>query len=130
MVQSQPGQIIPRDPISKKKKNLSKKRASGVAQGVGDTEFKPQYHQKKKREEKGSFDAEGQLLPSSPSFPLGFHAQHCVFRVNTRQPVPSLCSCPSPELLGTMLQGCSGSLPAGNRNTVEQPLLSTPVSHF
>jgi hypothetical protein len=36
------------DPISKKKKTF-KKRAGGVAQGVGP-EFKPQYHKKKKKE--------------------------------------------------------------------------------
>jgi hypothetical protein len=42
VVWSQPGQIVPRDPISK---NPSQKRAGGVAQGVGP-EFKPQ-HQKK-----------------------------------------------------------------------------------
>jgi hypothetical protein len=40
-VQSQPRQIFPTDPISKKKH--SQKRAGGVAQGVGP-EFKPQYH--------------------------------------------------------------------------------------
>jgi hypothetical protein len=45
MVQSQPGQIVPRDPISK---NPSHKRAGGVAQGESP-EFKPQYHKKKKR---------------------------------------------------------------------------------
>jgi hypothetical protein len=39
-VQSQPGQMVPRDPILK---NPSQKGASGVAQGVGP-EFKPQYH--------------------------------------------------------------------------------------
>jgi hypothetical protein len=42
-VQSQPGQIVPRDPISK---ILSQKMAGRVAQGV-DPEFKPQYHKKK-----------------------------------------------------------------------------------
>jgi hypothetical protein len=44
-VQSQPGQINSwQDPISKKKSKLSKKkRADGVAQGVGP-EFKPQNH--------------------------------------------------------------------------------------
>jgi hypothetical protein len=43
-VQSQPWQIVPRYPISK---NLHKKRADGVAQGVGP-EFKLQDHKKKK----------------------------------------------------------------------------------
>jgi hypothetical protein len=44
---SEPAQAnSPRDPISKKKKN-HKKRAHGVAQGVG-SEFKPECHQKKK----------------------------------------------------------------------------------
>jgi hypothetical protein len=43
-VQSQPGKIVPRDPILK---NLSQKnRAGGVAQGESP-EFKPQYCKKK-----------------------------------------------------------------------------------
>jgi hypothetical protein len=37
-----------RDPISKKKKNPTQKRASGMAHGVGP-EFKPQYHKKKNK---------------------------------------------------------------------------------
>jgi hypothetical protein len=37
----QPGQIVPRDPISGEKKN-SQKRAGGVAQDIGP-ELKPQY---------------------------------------------------------------------------------------
>jgi hypothetical protein len=45
MVQSQPRQIVPRDPISKKP---SQKKAGRVAQGVGP-EFKPQYLKKKKK---------------------------------------------------------------------------------
>jgi hypothetical protein len=44
-VRSQPGQIVQENSISK---NLSQKRAGGMAQGVGP-EFKPQYHQKKKK---------------------------------------------------------------------------------
>jgi hypothetical protein len=44
-VQRQPGQIVCETPILK---NPSQKRASGVAQGIGP-EFKPQYHQKKKK---------------------------------------------------------------------------------
>jgi hypothetical protein len=51
-VRGQPGQIVPRDPISKKKKP-SQKRADGVAQGE-DPEFKPQGHPKKKRRKKGT----------------------------------------------------------------------------
>jgi hypothetical protein len=43
-VQSQPSQIVPRDPITKK--NPSQKRAGRVAQGVG-LEFKAQYCKKK-----------------------------------------------------------------------------------
>jgi hypothetical protein len=39
-VQSQPGEIVQQDPISK---NVSQKRVGGVAQGV-DPDFKPQYH--------------------------------------------------------------------------------------
>jgi hypothetical protein len=42
-VQSQPGQIVC-ETLSQKKQN-HKKRAGGVAQGVGP-EFKPQYHNK------------------------------------------------------------------------------------
>jgi hypothetical protein len=38
---------ISQDPISKKKKKPSQKRAGGVAQGVSP-EFKPQYWKKKK----------------------------------------------------------------------------------
>jgi hypothetical protein len=37
-----------RDPILKKKKNLSQKRADGVAQSVGPY-FKSQYHKKEKK---------------------------------------------------------------------------------
>jgi hypothetical protein len=48
MVQSKPGQIIPRDPIFK---IPNTKTASGVAQGV-DPEFKPQYHKKEKSQSK------------------------------------------------------------------------------
>jgi hypothetical protein len=40
---SQPGKIVLRDPISKK--TFHKKRAGGVAQGVGP-DFKPQYCKK------------------------------------------------------------------------------------
>jgi hypothetical protein len=47
-VRSQPGQIVPRDPILK---TLHENRAGGVAQGEGH-EFKPQY--RKKRKEKKS----------------------------------------------------------------------------
>jgi hypothetical protein len=51
-----------RDSISKKKKNHKKKRADGVAQGVGP-EFKSQYCKKKKRggasnEEQGCYRQE------------------------------------------------------------------------
>jgi hypothetical protein len=47
MIQSQPGPTVPQDPISK---NPSQKnRASGVAQGES-SEFKLQYHKKKKKE--------------------------------------------------------------------------------
>jgi hypothetical protein len=42
VLQSQPRQIVPRDPIWK---NPSQKRAGGVAQGEGP-EFKHQYHKK------------------------------------------------------------------------------------
>jgi hypothetical protein len=46
VVQSQPGQKVPRDPISR---NPSQKNRAGVvAQGEGP-EFKPQYHKKKKK---------------------------------------------------------------------------------
>jgi hypothetical protein len=45
MVQSQPWTNSSHDPISK---NPIKKRAGGVAQGVGP-EFKPQYCKKKKK---------------------------------------------------------------------------------
>jgi hypothetical protein len=45
-VRSQPGQIVPQSPISKKKKK-SQKKAGGVAQGVG-LEFKPQHYKKKR----------------------------------------------------------------------------------
>jgi hypothetical protein len=48
-VQSQPGQIV-HEPLSQKKP-LHKKRASGVARGVGP-EFKPQYYQKKKKKKR------------------------------------------------------------------------------
>jgi hypothetical protein len=41
MVQSQPGQIVP-ETLSQKKKPSPRKRAGGVAQGIGP-EFKPQY---------------------------------------------------------------------------------------
>jgi hypothetical protein len=44
-VQSQPRANSSQDPISKKKKKPSQKRAGEVAQGVGP-EFKPQYCQK------------------------------------------------------------------------------------
>jgi hypothetical protein len=44
-VQSQPRQIVLK---TLSQKNPSQKRAGGVAQGLGP-EFKPQYHQKKKR---------------------------------------------------------------------------------
>jgi hypothetical protein len=43
-VQSQPREIVPRDPVSKKP---SQKRASGVAQGIGP-EFKPSTTKKKR----------------------------------------------------------------------------------
>jgi hypothetical protein len=49
-VQSQPGQIVLRDLISKKPFT---KRAGGVAQGVGP-EFKPQYWKKKKERDPGT----------------------------------------------------------------------------
>jgi hypothetical protein len=45
VVQSQPGQIVHETYLTK---NPSQKRAGRVAQGVG-TEFKSQYHQKKKK---------------------------------------------------------------------------------
>jgi hypothetical protein len=45
MVQSQPRQVVPRDPSLK---NPSQKRAGGVSQGVGP-EFKTQYLKKKKK---------------------------------------------------------------------------------
>jgi hypothetical protein len=45
MIQSQPQQIIPRDPISKKKNH--KKRTGGVIQGVGPFFV---YHKKRKKE--------------------------------------------------------------------------------
>jgi hypothetical protein len=54
VVRSQPEQNSSRDPISK---NLSRKRARGVAQGVGP-ELKPQYGNKKKENSK-----ESQLKP-------------------------------------------------------------------
>jgi hypothetical protein len=44
VVQSQPGQTVPETLPGK---NLSQKRAGGVAEGVGP-EFKPQYQKKKK----------------------------------------------------------------------------------
>jgi hypothetical protein len=48
MIRSQPGPTVPQDPISK---NPSQKnRASGVAQGES-SEFKLQYHKKKKKRE-------------------------------------------------------------------------------
>jgi hypothetical protein len=47
VVQSQPGQIVPQDLISK---TIHKNRAGGVAEGEGP-EFKPQY-QKNKKEKK------------------------------------------------------------------------------
>jgi hypothetical protein len=47
-VQSQPGEIGSRDPILKKP---FKKRADGMAQGVGP-EFKSQYCKKKKKKER------------------------------------------------------------------------------
>jgi hypothetical protein len=46
VAQSQPGEKSSEDPILKKKK--SQKRAGGVHQAEGP-EFKPQYHQKKKK---------------------------------------------------------------------------------
>jgi hypothetical protein len=46
--QSQPGQIVPRDPVLK---NPSQKRAGGVAQGEGP-EFKPQYCKTKQNKTK------------------------------------------------------------------------------
>jgi hypothetical protein len=49
VVQSQPRQIVPRDPVLKKKP--LRKRVDGVAQGVG-LEFKPQYYKKKKKKER------------------------------------------------------------------------------
>jgi hypothetical protein len=45
VVQSQPGQIVLK---TLSRKNLSQKRAGGVAQSVGP-EFKPQYWKKKKK---------------------------------------------------------------------------------
>jgi hypothetical protein len=48
VVRSQPKQI---DCETLSRKNPSKKRAGGVAQGVGP-EFQPQYHKKKKRKRK------------------------------------------------------------------------------
>jgi hypothetical protein len=51
VVQTQPGQIV-RKTLSEK--NLSQKRAGGVAQGVGP-EFKSQYHKKRKRNAIGIF---------------------------------------------------------------------------
>jgi hypothetical protein len=51
-VQSQPRQIVLQRPYLDK--TLHKKRAGGVAQGVGP-EFKPQYHQKKKKNERNIF---------------------------------------------------------------------------
>jgi hypothetical protein len=39
------------------KKNLHKKRAGGMAQGIGP-EFKPQYHKKKKKERKSGGQAQ------------------------------------------------------------------------
>jgi hypothetical protein len=45
-VQSQPGEIVCRDPILKKA--IMRKRAGGVAQGEGP-EFKPQHHTHTKR---------------------------------------------------------------------------------
>jgi hypothetical protein len=50
MVQSQPRQIVPQDPIPKIKKKSSQKRAGGVAQGVGP-QFKPQTAKKKRYHE-------------------------------------------------------------------------------
>jgi hypothetical protein len=47
-IQSQPGQIV-LETLSQK--NLSQKRAGGVAQGEGP-EFKPQYSKKKKKKKK------------------------------------------------------------------------------
>jgi hypothetical protein len=49
------------DPVSKKP--ITKKRAGGVAQG-GGPEFKPQYHEKKKKKEKGRrLEHQVQLCP-------------------------------------------------------------------
>jgi hypothetical protein len=45
-VGSHPKQIVLWDPISKKKKNPSQKRADAVAQGIG-SDFKPQSWQNK-----------------------------------------------------------------------------------
>jgi hypothetical protein len=46
-VQSQPKQIV-RETLSRKYSSPKKKKAGGVAQGVGP-EFKPQYHKKIKK---------------------------------------------------------------------------------
>jgi hypothetical protein len=52
IVQSQPEQIVPRDPISKYPSHTHiQKRASGVAQGIG-REFKPQSTKKKKKKKR------------------------------------------------------------------------------
>jgi hypothetical protein len=49
MVQSQPRQIVCKTlSQKKKKKTFTKKRAGGMAQGIGP-KFKPQYHKKRKR---------------------------------------------------------------------------------
>jgi cell division septation protein DedD len=48
-IQSQPRQIVCKTPISKKP--FTKKRAGGVAQGIGP-EFKPQYCKNKKNKKK------------------------------------------------------------------------------
>jgi hypothetical protein len=57
MVRSQLGQIV-LETLSRK--NPSKKKAGGVAQGE-DPEFKPQYHQKKKKVFLIDFKVEGLL---------------------------------------------------------------------
>jgi hypothetical protein len=49
-IRSQPGQIVPCNPILK---NPSQKRAGGVAQDVGP-KYKPQYHRKKKKGKEGN----------------------------------------------------------------------------
>jgi hypothetical protein len=62
----------------KKKKNPSRKRASGVAQGIGP-EFKHQNHNKKKKERKSNqwlaCSSRAEHLPSSWFYSLATHTQ-------------------------------------------------------